>query len=425
MTTDLSNGFVIAAPKSGSGKTTVTLGLLRAFRNAGFDVAAAKCGPDYIDPRFHEAACSRPCGNLDPFAMSPERMRSLAPRAGLVIVEGVMGLFDGARNASGSTADLARALGLPVVLVVDASSMAQSVGPLVNGFATHDPDIRISGIILNNVGSDRHEMILRDSIALPVLGAIRRNATLSRPARHLGLVQAREHGDLDQFMEDAAAIVSASVDLDSLVRAARPMPRGAAARLAPPAATIAVADDAAFGFSYPHMLADWESAGARVSRFSPLANEAPDADARFIFLPGGYPELHAARIAAADRFHDAMKDAVLSGRQVYGECGGYMVLGRYLTDADGNRHRMLGLLDLETSFAERRLHLGYRHLRCASGPMEGDWGGHEFHYATTVRAEGEPLFAASDGWGAALAPMGLVNGPVCGSFAHLIDRFRN
>jgi cobyrinic acid a,c-diamide synthase len=180
-----------------------------------------------------------------------------------------------------------------------------------------------------------------------------------------------------------------------------------------------VASDQAFAFAYPHLLADWQRGGARIHGFSPLADEpAPEAD--FIFLPGGYPELHAGRIAGNARFLESLRGAAARGVSIYGECGGYMVLGKTITDSDGVRHEMAGLLDLETSFASRRLHLGYRTVQSATGPFPGIWAAHEFHYATTISAEGPPLFVAQDAEGADIGPMGLVKGSVSGSFAHLI-----
>ncbi len=417
-------GLILAAPGSGSGKTTLTLGLLRAFHRRAIAVRGAKSGPDYIDPRFHEAACHRPCPNLDAWAMTQDRIRALAAGDGLLLIEGAMGLFDGAPpDGRGATADLARQLGLPVVLVVDAAHMAQSVAALVAGFAGHDPQVRVAGVILNKVGSPRHEAMLRAALAplgLPVLGALHRTAGLDHPSRHLGLVQAGERADLDPWLDRVAEAVVAAIDLDALAALAAPLPApGAPQRLAPPGQRIAVAADRAFAFAYPHILDDWRSHGAEILPFSPLADEAPDGAADFIFLPGGYPELHAADLAAAATFKAAMRAATCP---IYGECGGYMVLGTALTDAEGRRHEMLGLLDLETSFAARRLHLGYRHVEAREGPLPGRWRAHEFHYATTLRAEGTPLFAASDAEGTALGPMGLVQGHVCGSFAHLIDR---
>ncbi|MDX8353445.1 cobyrinate a,c-diamide synthase [Cognatiyoonia sp. IB215182] len=411
--------FIIAAPASGSGKTTITLGLLRALSRDGA-VRAAKSGPDYIDPRFHERACGAPCVNLDAWAMSPSRIKALAADSAPLIVEGAMGLFDGAPpDGKGATADLARILGLPVVLVVDAGKMAGSVAPLVNGFVHHDPKVRIAGVILNNVGSPRHERMLRNALEdIPVFGALPRISELAHPSRHLGLVQAQERPDLEAYLDRVADLVSTHIDLQTLMVLDQTVQHAEAiSRITPPAQRIAVAQDAAFAFIYPHILSDWRAAGAEISFFSPLANEAP-APADLIYLPGGYPELHAGQLSANATFLDALRS---TDAQIYGECGGYMVLGETLTDADGTLHQMAGLLPLETSFAARKLHLGYRTLNATVGPFAGAWKGHEFHYATTLRAEGAPLFTAEDAEGTQLLPMGLIKGNVCGSFAHIID----
>lgn len=420
----MGRGLILSAPGSGAGKTTLTLGILRALRRHGVRVRGAKSGPDFIDPRFHEAATGEPCPNLDAWAMGPGRIADLAAGEGLLLIEGAMGLFDGAPDGRGATADLARILGLSVVLVVDAGAMAQSVAPLVAGFARHDPQVRVAGVILNRVGSPRHEAMLRRALAplgFPVTGAVPRRTTLSHPSRHLGLVQAGERADLEGFLDHAADTIEGCIDLAALADLACPLPQGPGTpALPPPAQSIAIARDEAFAFTYPHLLADWRRAGADIAFFSPLADEAPPR-ADLILLPGGYPELHAGRIAAAQTFLTATRKAAETA-QVHGECGGYMVLGEGLTDATGERHAMLGLLPLETSFAERRLHLGYRHLSATAGPFPGRWRGHEFHYATTLRALGTPLYAASDAEGMTLPPMGLVRGNVSGSFAHLIDR---
>ncbi|MFU8776357.1 MAG: cobyrinate a,c-diamide synthase [Roseovarius sp.] len=418
-------GLILAAPSSGAGKTTLTLALLRLLSREGLHVRGAKSGPDYIDPRFHEAACGAPCPNLDAWAMTPERLRSLASGDGLLIIEGAMGLFDGAPpDGRGAVADLARHLNLPVVLVVDAGRMAGSIAPLVAGFASFDARVRVSGVMLNNVGSERHEAMLRRALAplgLPVLAALRRNPALAQPSRHLGLVQAVERPDLDQFLDTAADALSATLDRAALLALASPLPKATTSpRLPPPAQTIAVAQDRAFGFAYAHMLADWRAAGAEIRPFSPLANDpVPEAD--FIFLPGGYPELHAGQLAANTTFMQSLKNAAQT-TDIYGECGGYMVLGEGLIDATGTQHAMAGLLPLETSFATRRLHLGYRTLTATQGPFPGTWAAHEFHYATTLRADGPALFTAKDAEGTQLSPMGLHLGQVSGSFAHLIDR---
>ena len=417
-------GLLLAAPTSASGKTTVTLAIARALSNAGQPVAAAKSGPDYIDPAFHAAATGAPCITLDAFAMSPARLKSLAATNGLRLIEGAMGLFDGAPpHGKGSAAQLAKTLGIPVILVVNAASLAQSIAPLVNGFTTHDPDLTIAGIILNNTGSPRHERMLRAALPgdIPLLGCFPRNPALKRPSRHLGLVQASEDPRLETFLEAAAAQAAEHLDLAAIAAAATPLraPENSSPSK-PLGQRIAIARDAAFAFAYPHMLADWHAQGASLHPFSPLADEAPDPSADAIFLPGGYPELHAQALARAGTFRGAMTAAAKRQTTIYGECGGYMALGQSITDKRGIPYPMCGLLALQTSFAKRKLHLGYRRLTPLSGPFISAQMGHEFHYATTLSAEGAPLFAACDAEGHELGEIGLVSGSVSGSFAHVI-----
>lgn len=421
-------GLVIAAPASGHGKTTVTLGLLAAWRQAGIRVVSAKSGPDYIDPAFHAAASGQACATLDSWAMDPGTLRARLPCGELLVVEGAMGMFDAAAGArpggAGSVAALARALGLPVVLVVDAARMGQSIRALVDGFVRAGGGA-VAGVILNRVGSPRHRAMLVAALdgMVPVLGILPRAEGLQTPSRHLGLVQAGERPDLEAFIGDAAKWVSQGCDLNALSALAQgPLPAEAGPLCLPPLGQrIAVAQDLAFSFSYPHMLDDWRAAGAEVATFSPLADESPPLTADAVFLPGGYPELHAGRLSGASRFLEGLRAAAARGAVIYGECGGYMVLGDGLIDADGTRHAMAGLLTLETSFAERSRHLGYRKLVAGSGPLAGAYRGHEFHYATTLSAVGIPLFAAEDAEGATLPPMGLRDGCVMGSFAHLIS----
>jgi cobyrinic acid a,c-diamide synthase len=437
----MSAGLVIAAPASGGGKTVVTLALLQCLAARGMRVAAAKAGPDYIDGAFHKAASGLPCRNLDLWAMRPAtfagEVATLEAAAELVLCEGAMGLFDGTGDTGeeGSTAALAGATGWPVLLVVDARGQGASVAALVAGFARHSAATTLAGGILNRVGSARHAALLRAALArhlpdLAVVGVVPKHPALALPERHLGLVQAGEHEDLAGFLEAAAAVVGAAVDLDRLTGLARPsgLARAPAEPPLPPLGQrIAVARDAAFAFAYPATLAGWRRAGAALSFFSPLADEAPAPDADAVYLPGGYPELHAGRLAANARFHEGLRRAARDGAFVYGECGGYMALGQGLVDADGARHAMAGLLPLETSFAARRLHLGYRRACVAAatplGPAGARFRGHEFHYAATLSERGAaPLFEASDPSGVTLGPSGLVRGPVAGSFLHLIDR---
>ncbi|WP_305987607.1 cobyrinate a,c-diamide synthase [Roseibium sp. MMSF_3544] len=426
-------GLLIAAPSSGAGKTTLTLALLRAFRNAGRSVVSAKSGPDYIDPKFHEAASGAPCINLDAWAMSADTVRSLAVSQSfdqeLLIVEGAMGLFDGAANGQGSVADLAKTLNLPVVLVVDCAKQAQSVAALVHGFMSYRSDVNVAGIILNRVGSARHEKMLRaalEPVSVTVLGSLPRSDDLVLPDRHLGLVQAAEHEDLEVFLQAAADRCAQAIDLEALKERATGVSSAErpSSNLPPPLGQhIAVARDIAFAFSYPHLLNHWREQGAELSFFSPLADEAPHRDCDAIYLPGGYPELHAEKLSHAQNFNDGIQQAAASGTLIYGECGGYMTLGRGLIDAQGNRHEMLGLLPLETTFQTRKRHLGYRKIRPLGGlPWIGSLSAHEFHYASIVTEGGaDRLFAAEDAEDTRLAEMGLREGTVMGSFAHVIS----
>lgn len=437
-------GFILAAPASGSGKTLATLGILRALARRGVRVASAKVGPDYIDPCFHAAATARPCLNLDTWAMRDATLAGLATElardADLVVAEGVMGLFDGAMvplgtERDGSTAALARLSGWPVVLVVNVKGQAASAAAVVRGFAAHDPRVRLAGVIFNNVGMGRHLDILKEATAaavpgLAVLGGIPRTPNLSVPERHLGLVQAHEHPDLPGFLDAAADLMEASLDLDALQALARPtaFPPAPPARPVPPLGQrIAVAHDVAFAFAYPALLAGWRAQGAELSFFSPLADQAPDAAADAVYLPGGYPELHAGKLSGNATFMAGVRAAARAGHAVFGECGGYMTLGDAITDADGVAHPMLGLLPVATSFAKRRLHMGYRVATLAAasplGPRGIRFRAHEFHYAAIIsESENDRLFTVVDASGEPRGSVGLARGAVAGSFMHLIDR---
>ncbi|TCS65163.1 cobyrinate a,c-diamide synthase [Varunaivibrio sulfuroxidans] len=433
-------GVIVAAPASGSGKTFVTLGLLRHFSERGVRCGSLKIGPDYIDPGFHASATGRPCYNLDPWAMRPETVGEAVRLAGdgadIVVCEAVMGLFDGAVGDLGSSADVARISGWPVVLLLDAKAQGASVSAVVRGFATHRDDIAIAGVIFNRVGSARHEKILRQAMArdlpkIPVLGCVPSDEATFLPSRHLGLVQAMEHADLSTFIERAGAVVADHVDVAAVRALVRPWrgktPETRTQPLAPLGQKIAIARDEAFTFTYPLICEGWRRRGAELSFFSPLEDEAPNTDADAVFLPGGYPELHAWRLASAEQFLGGLRDAAARGVVIYGECGGYMVLGRGMVDADGTAHAMAGLLPLGTSFAERRLNLGYRRVKLIAETPLGQVGhrlrGHEFHYATASNeGPGDALFDSVDAHGENRARVGLVNGRVFGSFIHLIDK---
>lgn len=432
--------LMIGAARSGSGKTSVTIGLLRALSRRGIAVRGAKSGPDYIDPGFHAAATGRPGVNLDSWAMPPALLDTLTGAAAhdsdLVIVESAMGLFDGIRaepGRTGAASDLARRYGVPVLLVLDVSGQSQTAAAIARGFAGHDPQVRIAGVILNQVASPRHETYVREAledIGIEVVGVIYRNPEMALPERHLGLVQASEHAAIDAFIERLADTMEKSIDLDRVMDLAGPLAPTSAgdatAILPPPGQRVAIARDAAFSFVYPHVLAAWNAAGIEALPFSPLADEAPDETADACWLPGGYPELHAAQLAAASRFRDGMR-AFATSRPVHGECGGFMVLGRAIEDADGVGHAMLGLLGHETSFAKRKINLGYRQARlrcdCAIGRAGDTVRGHEFHYARVTQAgDDEALADIADGAGNPLGPSGARRGTVTGTFFHAIAR---
>ncbi len=432
----MTGGLIVAAPSSGAGKTTITLGLLAALRARGVDVRAAKAGPDYIDPAFHAAATGRASVNLDGWAMPAGMVTQLAAGEGLLVIEAAMGVFDGAGRAGpggtdGSAASLARLLGLPVLLVLDIAGQAQSAGAVALGFASTDPRVRIGGVILNNVASDRHRARAAagvEAAGIRVLGSVARSAELALPSRHLGLVQASDMDALPAHLARLGALVGASVDLDAVRAMARPVQgiAGSGGHIAPPGQRIALARDAAFTFVYPHMLAGWRDAGAEIVPFSPLADEAPDPFCDAVWLPGGYPELHAGRLAGSRNFMDGVRRAASRG-PVHGECGGLMVMGRFLIDQAGVRHGMAGLLDHATSFAARRLQLGYRSARlladCALGPAGAVIAGHEFHYATIVEpGTAAPMATLADADGAPIGAAGGIAGRVSGSFFHAIAR---
>ncbi|MFC0242499.1 cobyrinate a,c-diamide synthase [Rhodopseudomonas telluris] len=429
-------GLIIAAPSTSSGKTTVTLALLAALRRRGRVMQPYKCGPDYIDPAFHTAAAGRPCYNLDSWAFSRGRVAALlgaAADADLSIAEGVMGLFDGGSHPGawghGATADIAAATGWPVVLVIDVAGQSQSAAAIALGFARYRPDVTVAGVILNNVASARHEALVRAGFAahpIPVLGTLARHTSQSIKNRHLGLVQAREHEQLAERLEALATLAEQGIDLATFEQLAQPARFEAPATpgFTPPGQRIALASDDAFSFIYPHLVAGWRAAGAEIVPFSPLADQAPDDSCDATWLPGGYPELHAGRLAAASRFMAGLR-AFAETRPVHGECGGYMALGAGLIDADGTRHAMAGLLGLETDFAQRKLHLGYRvatlHAPAAGHAAGTVLRGHEYHYARVVSVSDEPLASIRDASGTATAETGSRRGRVTGTFFHMID----
>ncbi|WP_169546399.1 cobyrinate a,c-diamide synthase [Sneathiella aquimaris] len=435
------NGLLISAPASGTGKTTLMLGLARALSRKGLQVQPFKSGPDYIDPAFHTAATGRSGINMDSWAMPQSLLDNLLHRAegaDLILAEGSMGLFDGVASAgevgNGASADIATSMGWPVVLVIDVSGQAQSAAATAKGFSELRPEMPFAGVVLNRVASPRHEMLSRvgmEQTGIKVLGALPRNPDITLPERHLGLVQAQEKGDLHDVLEAMADFVEKHVDVEMMLKMAGAQDHYRApnkeATVQPPGQRIALAQDAAFSFVYPHVADQWRVAGSEILPFSPLADEAPDPTADICWLPGGYPELHAGALAAANHFKTSLV-SFAADRPVHGECGGYMAMGDVLIDKDGVGHQMAGLLGLETSYAKRKMHLGYRHASLTK-PMPGykpgaRLRGHEFHYSTILKQPDQPLADVKDANDQAIPETGSVRGNATGTFFHLISEGR-
>jgi len=403
--------LLVSAPASGQGKTTVTAALARRARTQGLRVRVFKTGPDFLDPMLLEAASGGPVDPLDLWMVGEAQCRALlqeaARTADLILVEGVMGLHDGRP----SSADLAQCFGLPVLAVIDGAAMAQTFGAIALGLARYRDGLRFHGVIANRVGSVRHAQMLAASLppSLLFLGALPRNGGYALPERHLGLLQAGEIADLDARLDAAAAALGESVDFASIPQVAFGEPTqispqaGEGYSTAPPrldGLRIGVARDAAFAFLYRANLELLATLGARLEFFSPLADRAlPDVDA--LYLPGGYPELHAARLAANAPLLAALRTHHAAGKPIVAECGGMMPLFEALTDGDGRRHEMAGLLAGETAMQPRLQGLAMQSVDLGDGSLRG----HAFHYSRlstplepAVRArtkqgeEGEPLF---------------------------------
>lgn len=383
----------VAGIASSVGKTTVTLALAAAFRRRGLRVRCAKIGPDFIDPGFHEAVTGAPSATLDSWMLGDDALHTALARAGhcadVVLVEGMMGLFDGleGRADAGSTAEVAKRLGLPVLLVVDASAQVRSAAAVVLGAETFDPALALAGVLLNRVGGDRHEGWLRDAVSrrcrAAVLGTLARRDELTLPERHLGLVTARERCLSPAMIDALATLASRTIDVEACLALARSTVDAAPPPDYPPArARLGVALDDAFQFYYPENLEALRAAGAELVFWSPLADARPP-DVDGLYLGGGYPEVHAAGLAANGAARSAVQRLVERGQPVYAECGGLMYLAEALEDLDGRSHPMVGVLPTRVRMLPRRLSLGYREVSLTRPTLLGPAGttlrGHEFH----------------------------------------------
>lgn len=433
--------LVIAGTHSGVGKTTVAVGLMAALAHRGFPVAPFKVGPDYLDPGFHAAACGRPSGTLDSWMLGEHGVRESFARgmasAGseggappIAVIEGMMGLHDGAdaNTDRGSTAEIARLLQAPVVLILDASALARSAGAVALGYRSFDERVPVAGVIANRVAGEGHAAYLRPAIeeiaGLPFLGWLPTESDLSFPERHLGLVGTGEQSDLADRIGRWRALVEERLDVDRLLElaaSAPPLPEVAQTPMGNSAGRvrIAVARDEAFQFYYPDNLALLEAAGAELIPFSPLRDTALPDSVGGVYLGGGYPELHASQLAGNNAMRRAIREAAGRGLPIYAECGGFMLLCEALVDVDGRLHPMVGLVP-GRCVMERSLHaIGYREAVGAGDNLLGPAGtvirGHEFHHS---RFEGE-LPSGSEAFHVGDRPVGFARGSLLASYVHL------
>jgi len=404
---------VVAGTSSGVGKTTVTVGLCRALRARGLRVAVFKCGPDYLDPTYHRRAAEAPSHNLDGWMMGREAVRATFERASrdadIALIEGVMGLFDGASPTSeeGSTAEIAKWLDAPVILVADAGGMARSLAALVSGFAGFDRALRVAGVVCNRVGSRGHLDLLRDAqITPPIVGGLTFEPELAFPERYLGLLTANE-GNVAESLFAAWGVRAAEwIDLDAIMRIARAAPpapspppsSSPSSSFWTPRCRIALALDDAFHFYYDDNLRRLEALGAELIRFSPVNDDRlPDADG--LYLGGGYPEVHAERLAANTAMRDAVAAFARGGRPIYAECGGLMYLTRAIRTRDGRAHSMVGLIPCEAVMSDRLEALGYvevaLHADTPIGPAGTRFRGHQFRYSRLTELDGAVALAYS------------------------------
>ena len=428
-------GLIISAPNSGSGKTIFTLALLRALNDSGIKVQPFKNGPDYIDPMFHKIAANRNSYNLDTWGMDANQLNqiiSISKGADLIVSEGSMGLFDGVlikgRTGNGATSDLSEKFGWPIILVINVSGQAQSAAASALGFMKYNKNLNFAGVILNFVSSKRHENLISDGmrkVGINILGSIPRQNELVLPERHLGLVQANEIHDIETKIQNYSHLIKDNIDLQKIVECAgfksfrklKPKDNN------PPAQRIAIAKDKAFSFIYPHLIDNWKKAGAEITSFSPLNNEMPDKNSELIWLPGGYPELYAKELSNADKTIKSIHNYSKT-KKIHGECGGYMVLGKYLIDKDGEKFKMFDLLGLVTSFKKRKLNLGYRMAKLRKENIHHSKNkiiyGHEFHYTSIIDQPDQPLYEVYDATQNIVKETGSIKENVSGTFFHYI-----
>lgn len=380
--------LIISAPSSNAGKTTLTLGLLRLFKRKNIAIKPFKIGPDYIDPKFHQLACKKVGVNLDLFMMSEdeinESLHYYGNDAQVNCIEGVMGLFDGAQKDKGSTAEMAKKLKTPVLMVIDAKAVAYSVAPLIQGFVNFDKDVKIMGVVFNRVGSERHYGMLKeacDDINVPCFGYLSNLKNIEIPSRHLGL-NIQEIEKFDILIDEIAVALDKTIDWKAILEASKEIVPKTILSTEKTSVNknikFAIAKDEAFNFMYPQNISAMEALG-EVIYFSPLHDsKLPDCD--FIYLAGGYPEVYLKELTANTAMLRSIKDFGQNNGQIYAECGGMMYLGKAIISENNEAFKMVNYFDFESSIANKKLHLGYR----TSKINDHIFKGHEFHYSSIV-----------------------------------------
>ncbi|MHC4873547.1 MAG: cobyrinate a,c-diamide synthase [Planctomycetota bacterium] len=430
-------GFIIAGMASGVGKTSVTLGIIKLLSDRGVDVQSFKVGPDYLDPTYHTKILGRQCYNLDPWMSSPEHVKELftqkTTQNSLAVIEGVMGLFDGkdVRGKNASTSNIARILGLPVVLVINGTGMSESVAALVKGYTEFEPDIKIAGIIANFVGSARHGELLADHLKKhnlpPLIGAIPKDSIESLDNRHLGLVPADEDNLIKDKVTNIAVSLQQNIDIDFLSKLETKVETPEITKnCSKSTVRIAVADDKAFNFKYSQNIEALEKAGAEIVRFSPLEGSKLPQNISGIYLPGGYPEVFIDKLAANIEMISEIKEFARQGKVIYAECGGLIYLSESLTDLAGKEYEMCGIIPIKTRMLTKLKRLGYREVELKENSLWGNAGtricGHEYHYSeiteeNLTKGEWEKIYLSR---GRDIeTEQGFYNGNILASYIHL------
>ena len=427
--------LVIAATQSGSGKTTITTGIIAALRRRGLIVQSYKIGPDYIDPGYHSLASGRSAHNLDSWLVSNDKLKEIfiqtSQNADIAIIEGVMGLYDGGRNGISSTAEIAKLLNAPVILVIDAKSMGASAAAVALGFREYDRDVNFAGVILNRIGSDNHKKMIEEALSeinIKSFGEIKRDNNLKTPERHLGLLPTSEN-ETEELIKNIAGAINSQVNIDELIEIAKTAPAlyfKNAPKFRIPNTTfrikIAVANDEAFNFYYPESLRVLEDLGAEIVKFSPLQDKnIPNVDG--LIIGGGFPEMFAAQLEANISMRESIKTAVSKGLPTFAECGGYMYLMNEVIDFEGKSYKMVGAINNSAKMNNKLQMVGYVEAKlindCILGKAGDVFHAHEFHFSNELNNNGQSALKCVKMRNDEKYFAGFVNDNIVASYLHI------